>query len=197
MARDFFINGETLVYVTGPTGSTIASTQEFGLAADPVRVTPIFRHRDINLDSWGGEVPADVQWMLSEVMVSFTLIHMDRAILDECLRLSMGGPSAIGQMSRAGTRMGNNIVWPNAGNKYIQLFLSSPIGAKPWRFFFSYLTNPPMEFPLGTEKSMVPVNWRVIPYPLASTSIPLGSDPANVQGSTILGATNYQLWSHI
>lgn len=193
MARDFFINGETLVSVTGPTGSTIATTQEFGLAADPVRITPVFRHRDINVDAWG-EAPADIQWMLAEVQVSFTLIHMDRAVLDECLRLSMGGPSAIGQMSRAGTRMGNNVVWPAVGNKFIQLFLSSPIGAKSWRFFFSYLTNPPMEFPLGTEKSMVPVNWRVIPYPLASTST--ASDPANVQGTSILGATNYQLWSH-
>lgn len=192
MARDFYVNGECLVLVKGRTDSSISSLSQLGLAADPVRVTPVFRHQDINVDAWG-QAPADVQWMLAEMMVSMTMIHFDRTVLNTCIALSMGGGQpAVGQMARAGTRLGGGVTRFMPGNNYIGLQLTSPVGGIPWQFFFTYLMDPPVEFPLGTEKSLLPLRWRVIPYPLPSTSLPAGSDPYG----NGLGATNYPLWSH-
>lgn len=174
MARDFLVNGETMIYCKGQAGSAIASTQELALAADPVRITLNYYHRDINLDAWGGQVPADTQFMLADATIRFTAIHLDRAIMSECYRLSQCGPSGYpGLMGRAGQRMGNNqalfsagsaATGANAGNFYITLGLSSPVGQLPWQFFYCYLTGTASEWPLGTEKSMVPMTWRAIPF---------------------------------
>lgn len=183
MARDFQINGECLVQVKGAAGTSIATLQELGLAADPITVTLDFRHRDINVDAWGGEVPADVQVMLAGASVSMNLIHLDRDILDVCLRESQGGSSAIGRLKRAGARMGNNAARFAATNHYIGLNLTSPVQSKPWRFYFSYLTGPPVTVPLGTEKSVYQLNWRIIPYT---------RDPYN----SASGAEDFQLYDH-
>lgn len=154
--------------VKGNTSSAIPSLTQFGLSEGPIRVIPEFRHRDITLDAWGGEVAAETQFMLAAVTVSMNLIHFDRSVLDTVLLESMGGAPAIGQLARAGSRLGNNL--PRFGaagglaNHFMGLNIASPIANKTWRFFFSYLTQTPMEFPLGTEKSVVQLNWRVIPY---------------------------------
>lgn len=182
MARDFQINGECLVTVKGAAGSGIATLQELGLAADPITVTPVFKHKDINVDAWG-EAPAEVQWMLAEVFINMTLIHFDQSILDICIRESMAGAAAIGQMKRAGARMGNNTARFNASNHYVGLNLSSPVQGKPWRFFFTYMPSSPLVVPLGVEKKIIQVGWRCIPY----TQDPYGSGT---------GAENYQLWDH-
>ena len=183
MSRDFFINGESLISVKGAAGSTIANLSELGLAEGPVSVTIDLRHLDINLDAWGNQIPADVQVMIAAANISMGLIHMDRSNLDECLRLSMGGPTSIGMVSRAGTRMGANTARFAAGWKYVSLNTYSPVAGKPWRFYNAYLTGPPMVFPLGTEKSVSVLNWRAIPYT---------TDPW--QGGA--GAANQILWDH-
>ena len=188
MARDFFISGECLVTVKGRSDSAIAALSQLGLPLADIRVTPNFRHRDINVDAWG-EAPADVQWLLADLNVRMALLHIDRAVLDVCLSLSMGGGQAlVGQFARAGTRLGNNLPRFAPGNNYIGLNLSSPIAGKPWRFGFAYLTGPPMEFPLGVEKSVVTLNWRVVPYT---------QDPAGIIAGLIFGANGYALWDHI
>lgn len=182
MARDFFVNGESLLEVQGGANSSIVTNlTELGLCSDPVRIRPSFRHRDINLDAWGGEIPADTQWMLAEIQINCTLIHVDISVLEEIIRLSMGAPAAFGQMARAGTRMGNNSALLSATQAYFKLVITSPVAARPWRFFATFLAQPPLEFPLGTEKSMIPVQFRVIPY----TQDPYG-------GGT--GAQNYVLF---
>lgn len=198
MARDFFINGETMILVKGATDTGIPTLSELGLAMDPVRIRPRFRHKDINVDAFGEGVP-EVQFMLLDIQVSFTLIHFDQAILRECTRLAMGGPAGgEGTMARAGTRLGGGVGRFAPGNKYVGLNLSSPVGQLPWCFFFSYLTEQPFEWPLGTEKSMVPVTFRAIPFT---------TDPANAlgaaQGNVVypntnpVGALNYPIYSHV
>lgn len=165
MARDFFINGETLVSVKGNTSSSISSLSELGLAEGPIRVTPDGKHMDINVNAWGnGEVPPEVQYFLSEVRIQMALVHVDTTVLRECVRLSMGGASAEGTLPHTGARMGNNAARFAAGNNFIGLNLSSPIGGLPWRFYYAYLTGPPIDWPLGTERSVIGLNWRVIPY---------------------------------
>lgn len=183
MSRDFQINGESLVKVKGMTGTAIGSLSELGLSPGPINVTFDFRHRDINVDAWGGEIPADVQGMLAAVNINMPLIHIDYDILNACMRESMCGSSATGTLVRAGTRMGGNAARFAAGNHYIGVNILSPIIARPYRFLFSYLTGPPVVIPLGTEKSVFQLNWRVIPY----TQDPWGN------GS---GATGQVLWDN-
>ena len=199
MSRDFYINGETLVLVKGRSDCGIAALSELGLADSPVRISFDFHHADMNVDAWGTDIPVDVQWMLLGANITMNLIHFDKNILDVVVQLSMGADpvnnnGSLTQMGRAGQRLGNNqprfgpaVGNPGtgyqAGNNYIGLNLTSPVLGKPFCFFYTYLTGNPYELPLGTEKSVVPLNFRAIPYT---------QDP--YQGG--LGAYNQQLFSH-
>lgn len=181
MARDFTINGPALVQVKGNVNTAIANLSQLGLSDGPIAVTPTFHHKDINVDAWG-ETPADVQWMLGDINLSFTMIHVDLAVLEACIQESMGGPAAFGQMAKAGTRMGNNVARFAATNHYIGLNITSPDAARPWRFFYAYLANNPFAWPLGTEKSIISCNWRVVAFT---------TDPYGAAGQ---GAQNYALF---
>jgi hypothetical protein len=194
MARDFEIQGESLVYVKGNTASAIPIMTQLALSPDAIRVSPVVHHEDCNVDAWG-RAPADVQWMLAEARISMTVVHFDPAVLQECVRLSMGGAVGttlgFGSMARAGTRLGNNAprfgqnLTTGAYNNYIGLNISAPINNLPWRFFYAYLMDPPFDWPLGTRRSITTLNWRVVPYT---------QDPANIINGIITGAQNYQLW---
>lgn len=168
MARDYFISGESLVLVKGRADSAIGSLAQLGLTDGPIRLTFESRYLEIQVDAWGGEIPAEIQYKLSAVQISMNLVHFDRDVLDVCLLESMGGAPTLGTTGRAGARMGNGLPRFAAGgvlgNHFIGLNITSPVAAKPWRFFYTYLVGPPMEFPLGTERSIVTLNWRAIPY---------------------------------
>jgi hypothetical protein len=183
MARDFFIHGENMVSVKGMTNSTIASLTELGLSEQAVKVSLDFKNRDITLNAWGDQsVPADVQHMLAMATVTLSLIHYDTAVLDECIRLSMGGPAAVGLVSSAGRRLGNNLARFAAGNRFISVNIASTVGAKPYRFYYCHLINT-ADFPSGTERQVVAVTFRAIPY----TTDPWGGG---------LGALGSVLWDH-
>lgn len=193
MARDFVINGETMVAVKGRTDSAIAGLTNLGLSVDQVVITPFFRQDEIRVEAWG-DAPVDVQFQLASVNVSMTLVHFDPAVLDECVRLSMAGAPTEGTTNRAGQRLGNGLArfapasanpgtGYQGGNNLIGLNLSSPVLNKPWRFLFSYLGAQPYMFPLGTRRSMVRLSWTAIPYT---------TDPYN--GG--LGAYGAVIWDH-
>lgn len=193
MARDIFVNGETMVLVKGPADSpTLSATQQLGLADGGIRVRLNSNHLDVNADAWG-RAPFEIQYLLSDVTITMPLVHFDRTFLDECLRLSMGGgQGAVGRTSRAGRRMGGNVPQFAVGNSFIGLILSSPVGEKPWRFWYTYLAGSPMEFPLGNERSVVQLTWRAVPY----TNDPWGGGSA--QPSTVAGAGADEaiIWDH-
>ncbi len=194
MSRDLFVHGETLVQVKGRSDSAIGSLSQLGLPDAPIRIRPTFRHTDVNADAWG-QAPFENQFMLAFMDVSMSLVHVDRDILDACEIESMASAGVIGALPHAGARMGNNLprfaastaADPNGivrtGNHYIGLNLSAPVSGKPWRFFYSYLTGPPLELPIGTERSIFVMNWRVVPY---------SQDPYN--GG--LGALGQLIWDH-
>lgn len=192
MARNFFVNGEVSVRVKGaqnsPLGNTIA---ELGLCSDSVTITPNFRHMDVQLDAWGGTngPPNEIQWMLADVAISLSLVHYDPDILNTCLRHAMGGRATIGLMARAGTRLGNSVAVTAANNLFVQLYLSSPIGGRPWYFPATYLTGPPVVYPIGVERSIVQANFRAIPY---------APDPAGTgyTGGNVTGAQDVVLWDN-
>lgn len=168
MPRDLFINGETMVLVKGRSDSAIANLAELGLAVDDIKVTPQHELEDVTCNAWG-KVPFDQQVFGAYVDIQMTLVQYDNDILDVCIQESMGGTLDIGKVARAGARLGNNqprfAPGPySAGNHYIGLNLSSPVGAKPWRFLYTFLTRQPYTYPLGTRRSMVTLSWRCIPY---------------------------------
>jgi len=165
MARDFQINGPCLVQVKGSSSSAIGTLQQLGLSDQPIVVSIIDRRLDIQVDAWG-QVPPEVQFMNAEALVQMTLVHYDRTILNACVAESMAGANAgaVGTLPVTGARMGNNAARFAATNHYIGLNLTSPVGGLPYRFFYSFLTGPMAEVPVGAERSIVRLNWRVIPY---------------------------------
>lgn len=166
MARDYQINGEVMVFVKSNPASTIGTLTQLGLSDSSISWAPVFKHMDIAVDAWGGDngPPPEVQCFLQEVNISMTLVHFDRAVLEECMRLSVGGGAVEGSLPRAGSRMGNNAARFAAGNNYIGLNLSGPVSNRPMRFYFAYLTGQPVTYPIGTRRSVVSMNWRAIPY---------------------------------
>ena len=203
MARDFFINGESMVSVRGAAGTSIATVQQLGLADSPIVVTLDGRYLDVIVNAWGTDLPAEVQYMLSSANISMTLVHVDRSILDVCLQESMGGIAAggttdgggvttPGQVSRAGARLGNNAARFAATNHYISLGIQSPVASKPWTFYYTYLTGPPMEHPLGVERSIIRVNFRAIAF----TNDPWGGGTAQPNTVAGTGAKGAKLWEH-
>lgn len=165
MARDFVINGPTLVMVKGSEGNeNLISLAELGLAQEGVRVVPRFYHQDTHVDDFGPDCPADVLWDLAEVTVHMTLIHYDDAILTACVNESMGGAVTEGTLVRGGTPLGGGHALFDSSCHFISLNLTSPALGRPWRFPGSFLTGEPVEFALGTEKTAAVLRWRCIPY---------------------------------
>ena len=168
MSRDYFINGPTLVSVNGNSGTAISSLTQLGLSDAPIRVRVTSYHRDMVVDAWGAGTP-ETQYMLGEAFIPMSLIHVDRTVLSICQAESQAGASADGTVPGAGARMGNGlprfgVAQAGVANHFIGLNLTSPIGNIPWRFYYAYLAGNPIEFPLGTEKSIIQLNWRAVLY---------------------------------
>ncbi len=186
MSRDFYVNGESMVFVKGQAGTGIATLQQLGLCDSPIRITLNTRYLDIITDSWGPQLPVDVQYFLSDALIQMTLVHFDPTILAVCINESQASVPFVGFVGRAGTRMGNNRARFAVGNSFIGLNIASPVQGTPWRFYYAYLVGPPFTWPLGTERSLVTLNWRAIAY----TNDPWGGGTAQPNGAA--GTGSYQ-----
>lgn len=184
MTRQFFASGESLVLVKGNPNSGIGSLTQLGLPVQDIIITPSFNYQEVTVDAWG-RVPVDVQWMNAIVSVSMTLSHIDMTVLQQCTRMSMGGAAAWGQVGRAGTFLGNNAARFANGNNFIGLNIASPVGLLPWCFYYSYLDGPPLSIPIGVGRSLIQLNWRVIPYVQDPWNSGLGSTNALLWGTTL------------
>lgn len=196
MSRDIAINGEAMVSVKGRSDSSIANLTQLGLAVDAVRLSFEYVQDPIIVDAYGPQIPMDLQVNLASVYISMTLVHYDRDVLAFCVQESFGGGSTEGSLVRAGQRMGNNLprFAPGGvnGNHYIGLNIFAPVSGIPWRFWYAYLTAQPTEIPLGTQRSLVSMTWRAIPY----TQDPWGgsaSQPGTTAGG---GATGAIIFDH-
>ena len=186
-----------MVYVRGGATSAIPATVQLGLSADPIQITLEYKHLDVTVNAWSPErFAAEIQTFQANASVGMTLVHFDRSVLSACVTESLGGNSATqgeGTMARAGTRMGGNVAQFAAGNHFIGLQIASPVGQLPWRFWYAYLSEPPMEFPLGTERSLVKLRWKAITF----TNDPWGggsAQPGTVAGTGSQGAV---LFDHV
>lgn len=167
-------------------GGLIPSTQQLGLSDGPIRFSLDFHHKDITVDAWG-EVPPEIQFMNAEARISMSLVHFDSSLVDLCLQASMGSAPAVGAVPRAGTLMGSNAALGSSANSFISVNILSPVAGKPILFLACYLAQSPYEIPLGTEKSIIQLNWRCIPYPASPPDDPW-------QGGQ--GAAGTQLWTY-
>lgn len=163
MARDFQINGPTMVYVKGRSDSVINVLTELGLAEDAIDVRFKFYRHALIVDAWG-EAPVDYQMMGATADIYMNLIHFDDAILDVCMQLSQGGTPDIGTLARAGQRLGSNLARFAVGNNYIGLNMSSPVEGKPYRFYYAALPEDPVTVNLGAKKKVTQLHWEAIPY---------------------------------
>lgn len=191
MARDWYINGVSMVWVRGRSNHSVigAAPTQLCLAKDPVTVSLDLKQKGIHLDAWGNEdgPPAEIQTKLAGATISLNPIHFDPAVLEALVSESMGGSTTFGQLVGAGSTMGNNNVRFGTDNHYVSVYIGSPIVARPWRFFFGRMTSP--SWPLGTEKSVVTITFEIIPY----TPDPWGGSSG--EGTTAgTGAANYALW---
>lgn len=182
MARRIYVNGESLVYVKGAQDTTINALSELGLAEDQLKITIQPMELDVMVEAWG-RAPVDVQRMNAVALIIMRFVHFDVAVMREVIRLAMGG-TAEGRTSRAGTLFGNGLARFAAGNSYVGLNIASPVGQLPWRFYHARLISPIGEWPLGVERSIVPVIFRAIPYT---------PDPWNAGA----GATDNILYDHV
>lgn len=163
MARQIYVNGEAMVYVKGMAGSLIANLSELGLSDSQITMQfrPIFDDVIVNAH---GRVGTDIQVFLEDCAITMSLVNFDPVILNECYRLSKGGPNAAGNVARAGTLLGNGLARFAAGNKFIGLNIASPVGSIPYCFYFAYMTGPAFVYPVGNERTICTINWRAIPY---------------------------------
>jgi len=192
MARDFIINGETMVWVTfglqilanpNPIPDVPPQTYELGLASGQVKINFRYSHEEIKVDDFGSTIPADIMSNLMDATISMDLIHYDPYVLDTCIGQSHGGQGLVGQenpyvnyntvgyMSPAGTLLGAGGDILTETEVYgMYLWLRSPQLGLPWRFLYTCLTESPTIITLGTEKSIAQCKWRAIPLAIPNVN---------------------------
>lgn len=167
MARQYFVMGESMVLVKGRSDSAIGTLTQLGLCSESIRITIEQERKPIIVDAYGSK-PPESQFFGAMARIQMTLVHFDPAVLEVCLQESWGSSPAAGQLGHAGSLMGNGLALFAAGgvngNHFISLNIQSATGQTSWNFPCAYLADNPMEWPLGTEKSLVSLTWESIPY---------------------------------
>lgn len=167
MARSYYVNGESMVLVKGRADSAIGTLTQLGLCSDSIEITINSTRKPIRVDAYGDE-PPESQFFGAGATVRMTLVHFDYSVLEVCLQESWGSSPAVGAMGHAGSLMGNGLARFGAGgvfgNHFIGLNILSALGQQPWRFYYAFLADNPIMWPIGTEKSLVQLTWQAVPY---------------------------------
>jgi len=69
-----------------------------------------------------------------------------------------------GTLGAAGSLLGANYAVGDANNLFTKLIIDSALGEDTWEFPTAFLNQQPFTLPLGTERSLVDLNWRAIAY---------------------------------
>lgn len=169
--------------VLGVIPGTLSTLTELGLCSEQIKITPNHNHHDINIDNYGPKVPVDVMAQMRDCTIEMTFVHFDDYVLAVCMAESAGGlnfgvdpifgninASWNGIAGNAGQLLGGGKDYFASGNHFISLSLlpinyfaaAFPPGAM-MRFPTCYITDR-VVYPIGTERSLVSVTWRSIPY---------------------------------
>lgn len=205
MPRLYQIFGEFIVKLYGSQFNNVLPGAEFdeivsvelGLTSESTVIVPRFYHQDVHSDDFGTEVPAEVLINLADVNIRMTLVHFDMDVLRICMRMGMGfGPGTVddlaedGGLGPCGQPMGANEVVGLHPNRFIRMSL---IPARfqgngfPWRFKSCYLDSRPLEIPVGTERTLVKLSWRAIPYRSYVDTTSESADQQVTEGGGITG----------
>lgn len=176
-----------MVYVKGRSDlAVIANLTELGLCSESIHIAVMNERLNIRVDAYGN-APPESQFMGAYARITMTLVHFDKDVLNACVQEGWGSSPAFGQLGHAGSLMGNGKVRfaPGGvnGNHFIGLNIVSALGALPWRFFHATLAKAPIDFPVGTERSLVHLEWEALPYSI---------DPWN--GGN--GSFGVSIWDH-
>ena len=208
MPRSFVVTGESMLSVKGGqhfSGNPIAIPSQLGLSLGDVTFTPTFKTRDMIVDDYGPNVPAAVQTMMSEIIVSATLVNYDEDVLNILMDEAMGGggwafnQGAAGEFTGQGKPLdgGRNIFM--SGNHMISLNIlamstltavnngATPVGVATASGFTdtirvrnAYLLNQ-VQFPWGNKVQAVNVQFRGLPY--LAPLIQVSGNPLNSSGA--------------
>lgn len=207
MSRQYQPFGESLINVRfgnhadlGLQGTSSVSNSgnplyELGLATDKIDLSLNLRSNEIKYVEWGSEIPAEIMGNVKDAIVSFTLIHYDRSVLDYCIGEAQGGVTYLapgnpiglytdpGSNVIPGALLGNNCAFQASGNHFVTLNILSTDATYPWRFLTCYLMNP-LQLPLSVRASETRCQFRAIPYQNYITKLADGSDPVPGQPYT-------------
>jgi hypothetical protein len=176
MPRQYVLNGETLVEVRGgchASGFPIGVLSELGLAEDQIRISPQINFKDINVNDFGPNVPADLLRMLSSVKISMTLVNYSPEVLDICIAESMGISRTIPDIGIPGVSTvrlspDNGEVGANSG----QFLISAVQGGTPLQpgdfAFWVGGTLAGAGTPMGGLKRIFESGWHYISLNLSS-----------------------------
>ncbi len=182
---------------------------DLGLSVDQIKIAPTFHHVEQKSDDFGPNGVPETRWEIADCRIDMDLVHYDPDVLDACMVESMGGGIIVpvgsplippttagivgfnnapqnsffaGVLPSMGTPMGGNFPPLSSGNHYMSLSILSPQGNYPYRFPTAYMPSNPLEIPLGTNKSIVRLSWRAIPYryhvPLSNGGVSTLKSPA-------------------
>lgn len=198
MARDFYTHGEVMVGVKGMTGSGISDFTFLGLADKQIKMIFNFHHQQLIVNDFGTRVPAGMMTDLVDAYVEMTLVQFDRSILEICWGEAQGGwYQDTGKLQGAGVILDGGAERFADGWRYISLNLSATVQAlpsggsdgfngTPWRFYKTYICEPPVEWPIGNNYSIVKVKWHAIPYQTPTDTTYGGAIPEYIGQGTIL-----------
>lgn len=172
MGRRFVVPGATMVRVKGgghlppPLHQHAAN---LGLTSESISITPRFVHQDLPVDDFGPTIPPEVMAMMADCTINMTLVHYDPDLLNICVQEANGGGNGVytndGSLAPGGRLLGNNRPMYASGNHYMAVSLVSvSVLEQRWRFKSCYLNAQPLEIPVGTERTLVKLSWRAIPY---------------------------------
>ncbi|MCC6425110.1 MAG: hypothetical protein IT447_16675 [Phycisphaerales bacterium] len=196
MPRDIVINGESMVTVKGNAFvSGLRSVSQLGLTSESITVSPRLYHYELKANDFGPNVPAEVMNNIAEVRIFMTLVHFDYQILRDCISESQAGMPTFGALAPAGMTLGRGASLYSSGCHWMSMSISSTDERFPWTFPTAYIPTPPLEIPLGTERSLVRLEWRAIPYKVPQTR-PLGSYRSGVSQVTEILSSGAILWTN-
>lgn len=218
MPRSFVVTGETMLSVKGGqhySGLPIALVSQLGLSLGNVTYTPTFKTRDMIVDDFGPNVPAAVQTMMSEIIVSTTLVNYDEDVLNILMDEAMGGggwaftQGAAGSFTGQGKPLdggrnifmsGNHMISLNILNMSTLTAVNNGVNVtgvattsgtiNTIRVRNAYLLNQ-VQFPLGNKVQAVNVQFRGLPY--QAPLIQVSGNPLNASGAVTIGNNVFRM----
>src|SRR5690348_17598547 len=98
MPRIYYVNGEALVQVLGPPGSTLLLGSQLGLSSTSIKIILHVHSEALTVDPYGKDNPVDEQVFGGQAEIEMELVHFNPIALAECVRLTFPGANFEGNL---------------------------------------------------------------------------------------------------